>query len=98
MFLFYVQLLKIFTEAKTQRKLCLKRNLNEGLLEQLEYMPGSPGSYVLVAKKKKIVKPKFITIDFSNEDGSVDEWIYDTSYNPMRPIQVTLNIWRRNKK
>lgn len=50
-----------------------------------------------MARKKKVIPP-IIKIDFPNDDGSVDEWVYDTKYNPMRVIEVTLNIRRRSKK
>jgi hypothetical protein len=62
--------------------------------ETLDYMP----------RKKKITKsrwsqqPELKTVDFKNRDGTVDEWVYDTSYKPIRPIQVTTNIRRRAKK
>jgi len=35
-------------------------------------------------------------IDFANDDGTVDEWVYDTHRYPFRVKQVTVGI-RRSK-
>jgi len=50
---------------------------------------------------RKVIKakrPRFITIVYDNDNGSADEWKFDTSYNPMRVVEVIVNIRRRIKK
>ena len=45
----------------------------------------------------KVKQPDRIKIDFENDDGTIDEWVYDNTVRPMRAIQVTVNIRRRTK-
>jgi len=51
-----------------------------------------------MARTKKKVKPTIEKVDYSNDDGTVDEWVFDTSHTPKRAIQVTVDIRRRKSK
>ena len=37
-------------------------------------------------------------IDFENEDGTVDEWVYDLKHIPPTVKQVTVNIRRQKAR
>lgn len=36
-----------------------------------------------------------VKFDFENDNGTVDEWVYDMSYSPPRVKSVTVDIRRR---
>ena len=52
----------------------------------------------MIMANKKTVTPTTITYEFLNDDGSYDVWVYDTTYTPIRAIEVTSNVRRRKSK
>jgi len=43
-------------------------------------------------------KPRTISYDFTNDDGSVDGWVYEVTKNGRKLLHTTQGIRRRKKK